>query len=313
MGFALFPFHLSKVLRLPRKSDAKLYEVLHLSRKIILANLKIRLQNAAFLRKSAPGPPNISDSCVSCTAPAARHASLQILFKCPTRANVFGTVSRLAHFWEGAESLVPASERPKVVRTWCLCTFWLSTCASRQNGVHFFDSSTSKSTPALVCFVRFYFECASRHNRVHFFDILTSKSVPTLRRFVLLCTFWFRFVLTLRRNGVQFFTSRLPRWLCTRRFSGRIFFDPPEPQNIGKTQCLATFLPFCAPASSFFWPFFSSYLLSSLLFSSLLFASLRFASLRFASLLFSSLLWLFPPLLFHLSILSEVWLLNFLW
>ena len=29
-------------------------------------------------------------------------------------------------------------------------------------------------------------------------------------------------------------------------------------------------------------------------------------------LLFSSLLWFFPPLLFHLSIFSEVWLLNFL-
>ena len=31
-----------------------------------------------------------------------------------------------------------------------------------------------------------------------------------------------------------------------------------------------------------------------------------------SSLFCSSLLWLFPPLLFHLSILSEVWLLNFL-
>eukprot|EP00435_Cladocopium_sp_Y103_P055334 s129_g18.t1 len=28
--------------------------------------------------------------------------------------------------------------------------------------------------------------------------------------------------------------------------------DPPEPQNIAKTQCFATFLPFCAPASSLF-------------------------------------------------------------
>ena len=35
-------------------------------------------------------------------------------------------------------------------------------------------------------------------------------------------------------------------------------------------------------------------------------------SLLWSSLFFSSLLWLFPPLLFHLSILSEVWLLNFL-
>ena len=39
--FAIFPLHLSKVLRLPRKSDAKSYNVLHLSRKIILANLQI--------------------------------------------------------------------------------------------------------------------------------------------------------------------------------------------------------------------------------------------------------------------------------
>ena len=41
MRFAIFPLHLSKVLRLPRKSDARSYEVLHLPRKIILANLKI--------------------------------------------------------------------------------------------------------------------------------------------------------------------------------------------------------------------------------------------------------------------------------
>ena len=37
----IFPFHLFKVLRLPRKSEAGSYEVLHLSRKIILANLQI--------------------------------------------------------------------------------------------------------------------------------------------------------------------------------------------------------------------------------------------------------------------------------
>ena len=59
-----------------------------------------------------------------------------------------------------------------------------------------------------------------------------------------------------------------------------LLFDPPEPQIIGKTQCFAAFPPFRAPASSFFW-----------------------------LCLFP---WLFPPLLFHLSILSEVWLLNFL-
>jgi len=35
MRFEIFPLRLSKVLRLPRKSDARSYKVLHLSRKII--------------------------------------------------------------------------------------------------------------------------------------------------------------------------------------------------------------------------------------------------------------------------------------
>ena len=41
MRFAIFPVHLSKLLRLPRKSDARSYKVLHLSHKIISANPKI--------------------------------------------------------------------------------------------------------------------------------------------------------------------------------------------------------------------------------------------------------------------------------
>jgi len=39
--FAIFPLHLSKLPRLPRKSDARSYEVLHLARKIIFPKLKI--------------------------------------------------------------------------------------------------------------------------------------------------------------------------------------------------------------------------------------------------------------------------------
>ena len=41
MRFAIFPFHLSKRLRLPRQGDARSYEMPHLSRKIISANRKI--------------------------------------------------------------------------------------------------------------------------------------------------------------------------------------------------------------------------------------------------------------------------------
>ena len=47
------------------------------------------------------------------------------------------------------------SERPKVVRQWCVLYILTWTCASRHNGVHFFDMSTSKSGPRMVCFVHF--------------------------------------------------------------------------------------------------------------------------------------------------------------
>jgi len=58
----------------------------------------LMLQNATPLRKSAPGPLNISDEHVSCTAPATENASLQILFKCPTPAIVFGNVTKPSSF-----------------------------------------------------------------------------------------------------------------------------------------------------------------------------------------------------------------------
>ena len=71
----------------------------------------LRIQNETPLRKSVPWPPNSSDEDVSCTAPATENASLQILFKCPTPAIVFGNAtkpSRFAHSWQGAQSLAPA-------------------------------------------------------------------------------------------------------------------------------------------------------------------------------------------------------------
>ena len=130
---AIFPVHVSKLLRLPRKSDARSYEVLHLSRKIISANLKIwcSKMQATPLRKSAPGPPNSSDEHVSCTAPATENASLQILFKSPTPAKVFGNaanLSRFAHFWQGPQSLAAATRKhiwttKSGANMWCFVHF----------------------------------------------------------------------------------------------------------------------------------------------------------------------------------------------
>ena len=125
-------------------------------------------------------------------------------------------------------------------------------------------------------------KCASRHNSVHFFDISTSKSCSERQVFLAF------HLQASRHNGVQFFISHLSTWLRTRRFS--------EP----------TFRPFGA----------TNHLKNTVnrdLFAHLhLLSSHFFSSLIFSLLLFSSLLWLFPPLLFHLSTLLEVWLLNFL-
>ena len=54
------------------------------------------------------------------------------------------------------------SQLPKVVRACCaLCILTLK-CASRHNGVHFFDIATSKSGPNMRCFVHFDLEMNSR-------------------------------------------------------------------------------------------------------------------------------------------------------
>ena len=77
------------------------------------------------------------------------------------------------------------SQLPKVVRPWCVLYILTSKCASRHNGVHFFDTATSKSGLEQWCVLYILTsKCASRHNGVHFFDISTSKSGPTMVCFV---------------------------------------------------------------------------------------------------------------------------------
>ena len=118
----------------------------------------LMLQNATPLRKSAPWPPNIPDEHVSCTAPAARNASLKILFKCPTPAIVFGNATKPSRFaFDKVHNPLrlpreTISERPKVVRPPSVFNIFTSKCASRHNRVHFFDISTSKSAPNVRCF-----------------------------------------------------------------------------------------------------------------------------------------------------------------
>ena len=70
------------------------------------------------------------------------------------------------------------SQLPKVVRPWCVLYILTSKCASRHNGVHFFDISTSKSAPTLVCFVHFDFEMCFAPQRRAIFHLSSGQLAP---------------------------------------------------------------------------------------------------------------------------------------
>ena len=144
----------------------------------------LMLQNATPLRKWAPWPPNFSHEHVFCTAPATENASLQILFKCPTPAIVFGNAtkpSRFAHFWQGAQSLAPATRNK----------LWMS-----------------KSGPNVVCFVHFDFEMCFAPQRCALFRHLNFQKWSEAGVF---CTFWLGNVLR-ATMACTFSTSQLPKW-----------------------------------------------------------------------------------------------------
>ena len=221
--------------------------------------------------------------------------------------------------------------------------------ASRHHGMDFFDISTSKSGPNLVSFVHFWLRNVLRVTTAcDFFDVAASKSGPSMVSFIhfdlemcfvpqrpalfrhlnfqkwsepawCLCTFWLRNVLRVttactfstaqlpkvvrswcalriltskcgsRHNSVQFFISHLARWLRTRRFSEPTF-RPSGATNHWKNTVFRDFPTFSRACIFFLLTLSLLYLLSS-------------------TLLFSLTL---PISAFHLSILSEVWLLNFL-
>ena len=192
MRFAIFLVHLSKVLRLPRKIDARSYEVLHLSRKIILANLQIWCSKMHPL--SGNERPDLRTSLMN----------MSFVLRLPREMHLWRSSSNVPRLPSFLEMLLnrhvlltfdkvhnpllllreSTSERPKMARTCCVFHILTSKCASRHNGVHFFDIAPPKVVRHWGVLHILIWKCASRHNGVHFFDIATSKSGPTLRCFV---------------------------------------------------------------------------------------------------------------------------------
>ena len=211
MRFAFFPVHLSKVLRLPRKIDARSYEVLRLSCKIISATLHIwyskmqplsgnqrpdfltSLMNMSFVlclpRKCIFADPlQMSHAChhswkcnktltfwsllTRCTIPCACHAKRHLNLQTPKVARTCGVLHILTskcasrqngmHFFDSRD-VQKWSERG------VFCTFWLGNVLRATTACTFSTSQLPKSGPELVCFVHFDLEmCFAPQRRTLF-------------------------------------------------------------------------------------------------------------------------------------------------
>ena len=145
---------MSFVLRLPRKMHLcrsssnvpRLPSFLEMPQKPHVLLTFDKVHNPLRLpRKTTSEPPKVARTC------GVLYISLRNVLRATT-ACTFST-----------------SQLPKVVRTWCVLYILTSKCASRHNGVHFLDISTSKSAPRPRCFVPFHFKiCFAPQRRATF-------------------------------------------------------------------------------------------------------------------------------------------------
>ena len=258
MRFAIFLLHLSKVLRLPRKSDAKSYEVLHVSRSIISANLKIwgskmqplsgnqrpdlltALMNMSLILRL----PRKMHLCTSSSNVPRLPSFLEMpqnLHLCPllTRSTIPCACHTKRHLnaqkWRGyvvfltvwlrnvlcatTACIFSTSQLPKMVRTpGVCCTFWLRNVLRATTACTFSTSQLPKVVRTPGVFCTFWLRNVLRATTECTFS--TSQFAKVVRTWSLL------YILTSkcasRHNGVQFCISHLASWLRSRRFSERL-------------------------------------------------------------------------------------------
>ena len=160
------------------------------------------------------------------------------------------------------------SQLPKVLRTWCVLCILTWKCASRHNGMHFFDIATSKSAPNVLFFLAFSLANVLRATTGWTFS--TSQLRKALQTWSVFSFFTCIYASRHKRAcNFSWPNGSVPAALASP------LFDPPEPQIIGKT----VFRDF--PTFSRTWILF-----------------LQRLSLFWSSFFFPSLLWLFTSLLF---------------
>ena len=170
-----------------------------------------------------------------------------------------------------------------MVREWCILNILISKYASRDNVVYFFDISFSKSAPTMVYFVHFDFEMCFAPRRA-LFRHRNFQKWPDPEVF---CKFWlgnaFRATTACNFSSLIWPAGSAPAALVS------LLFDSGAPNHWKNTvfRDFPTFSPICI-----------------------------FFLLTLFLLLFFLLIFLFslplPYSTFHLLILLEIWLLNFL-
>ena len=176
------------------------------------------------------------------------------------------------------------SQLPKVVRTWCvLYILWRRNVLRARMAYTFSTSQLPKVVRTWCVLYILWRRNVLRATMAYTFRHLNFRKWSEHGVF---CTFWLRNML--RATTACNFSSLI--WPAG---SAPVALEPTcrpsgaTNQIIGKTECFATFLPFRAPGSSFFW-------------------GLLFCDLLSSSLLFSSLLWLFPSLLLFVHIVGSL-------
>ena len=224
-----------------------------------------------------------------CFAPQRRALFRHRNFQKSSDTEVFSTFSLRNVLRATTACTFSTSQPPKVVRTPGVLYILTSKCASRHNGVHFCDTFSTSEPPKVVRDRQFFYTfdlemCFAPQRRALF---STSQLPKVVRHWGVFYIFTSK--CASRHNGVQFFISHLASWLRTRRFSEPTFRLSGATNHWKNTvfRDFPTFSRICI---------FFLLTLSLLIFSLLIF-------------LFSLPL---PCSAFHLSILSEVWLLNFL-
>ena len=289
MRFAIFPVHRSKLLRLPRKSDARSY-VLHLSRKIISANLKIwcsKMQPLSGNQRPDLLTALMNMSLVLCLP---REMHLCRSSSNATRLPWFLEMLQNSHVLLTFEKVHnPLRLRNKIwtsqsgANMWCSVHFDFEMCFAPQRRALFRHRNFQKWSDAGVLCTFWLRNLIRATTACTFSTSQLPKVVRTWGAFS-----FFTYTCASRHNGVHFFIAHLARWLCTRRFSEPTF-RPSGAPNHGNNRVFRDFPTFsriCIFFLLILYLLWSALFLSSLLSAS---AHLCFSSVHIVGSLTSKL------------------------